>query len=104
MNLDFVSFIHPSHITVHAETEALRECISKIGGIASQESELVVNYSSVQELVTIISMLQKLEIPFSDQLAGWPPAAVFDDLKEKGIVTGNIKRISWLNANKYVIS
>jgi hypothetical protein len=104
MNLDFVSFIHPSHVTVHAETPVLRERILNIGGIASQESELVVNYSCEQELAIIISTLQKLEIPFSDQLAGWPPAAVFDYLIEKGMVSGSIKRISWLNPKKYVIS
>ena len=104
MNLDFVSFIHPTHVTVHAETPALRENILNIGGIASQESELVVNYSCEQELATIISTLQKLDVPFSDQLAGWPPAAVFDFLKEKGIVSGSIKRISWSNAKRYVIS
>jgi hypothetical protein len=104
MNLDFVSFIHPSHVAVHAETSALRENILKIGGIASQEPELVINYSCEQELATIMSKLQKLEIPFSDQLAGCPPAAVFDYLKEKGILSGNIKRVSWLNAKQYVIS
>ncbi|MDO8698010.1 MAG: hypothetical protein Q7J74_12955 [Pseudomonas sp.] len=82
----------------------MREHILNIGGIASQESEVVVNYSCEQELATIISTLQELEIPFSNQVAGWPPAAVFDYLKEKGMASGNIKRISWLNAKKHVIS
>ena len=104
MNLDFVSFIHVSHVSVHAETPALREHILNIGGFLSQESEIAVNYSCEQELANIISMLQKLEISFSDQLAGWPPAAVFDYLKDKGMVSGSIKRISWLNPKEYVIS
>jgi hypothetical protein len=104
MNLDFVSFIHASHVSVHAETPALREQILDTGGLSSQKYEIAINYSCEQELAAIFSMLQNLEIPFSDQLAGWPPAAVFDYLKEKGMISGSIKRISWLNPKKYVIS
>ncbi|MCL1089993.1 hypothetical protein L2744_10340 [Shewanella profunda] len=104
MSLDFVSFIPVSQVSVYAQIPTLREYLLNIGGFPSQGSEIAVNYSCEQELATIISTLQKLDIPFSDQLAGWPPATVFDDLKDKGMVSGNIKRISWLNPKKYLIS
>ncbi|MBB4130816.1 hypothetical protein [Xanthomonas sp. 3075] len=52
-------------------------------------------FHSHQELAEIFSLLQSLQIPFTDTPAGWPPAAVFAQLRDQGLVQGAITTIAW---------
>ncbi len=41
---------------------------------------------------------------FADQPHGWPPAAVFDQLREEGLVEGRVKRVTWRGPDEPVLS
>ncbi|AEL05842.1 conserved hypothetical protein [Xanthomonas campestris pv. raphani 756C] len=43
----------------------------------------------------MFSLLQSLQLPFADAPAGWPPAAVFSHLRERGWVYGPINTVTW---------
>ena len=46
-------------------------------------------------LAAAFRMLQRHDVPFADAPHGWPPAAIFDELRDAGLVEGTISRVSW---------
>lgn len=36
---------------------------------------------------------------FADELTGWPPAAVFQQLREESLVSGVVLTVSWRSQN-----
>jgi hypothetical protein len=52
-------------------------------------------YGSESELATLLMQLRDEGIPFLDVDQGWPPGAVFADLRERGLVDGAYCPIAW---------
>ena len=52
-------------------------------------------YSNDEELVDTIKQLIELGYAFVHQPAGWPPAAVLEDLQEKGLLDTEFTAITW---------
>jgi hypothetical protein len=48
-----------------------------------------------QALGTLLHELRELGVAFAWQPSGWPPAAVFAHLRDRGMVEGPIKAITW---------
>lgn len=44
----------------------------------------------------ILAALKDMGIPFGYAPAGWPPSAVFEHLRERGLVSGPYKQIFWV--------
>jgi hypothetical protein len=43
----------------------------------------------------LLTWLQALDVPFLDSGPGWTPAAVFQSMRDEGLVEGSITGISW---------
>lgn len=52
-------------------------------------------FSSKQNLAEVLTALQRAKFFFSDEPAGWPPAAVFQQLREESLVSGKVLTVSW---------
>ena len=63
---------------------------------SASELGVSIPYGSKQDLAAAFTRLQKLQVPFGDSPSGWPPAAVFSQLRDEGLVHGSIATISWL--------
>ena len=61
-------------------------------------------YSDESNLASIVSALRDLGFAFMGGPAGWPPAAVFEDLREKNLLRGSYLKIVWVGPNKTVNS
>jgi len=59
-------------------------------------------FTSQSELAAVLTCLQHAGIPFVDEPAGWPPAAVFQQLRDESLVSGEIRTISWTAPGKPV--
>ena len=53
------------------------------------------SFTSQSELAAVLTSLQRADFPFADEPAGWPPAAVFQQLRDESLVSGEIRTISW---------
>ncbi|AMP02634.1 hypothetical protein CPter91_0235 [Collimonas pratensis] len=65
--------------------------------IGSGEAHLP--FSSKVELAEVLTVLQRAKFFFADELTGWPPAAVFQQLREESLVSGVVLMVSWRSQN-----
>ena len=49
---------------------------------------LSVPFATDAELARLLGSLRDHGVAFGSELAGWPPAAVFEDLRTRGLVSG----------------
>jgi hypothetical protein len=60
-------------------------------------------YETDEELAKLLDRLNRLKTLFVDQPAGWPPAAIFRDLRKRGLVHGSFKTVSWRGRSKWFV-
>lgn len=60
-----------------------------------QQATMFVAPNTDEELAKLLMRLRDLNLLFVDSPAGWPPAAVFQDLRDKGQVSGEIQVVTW---------
>jgi hypothetical protein len=58
---------------------------------------------SKQELADTLQFLQRLGLLFADEPAGWPPAAVFQQFRDEGLVVGSISTVTWRGPGQPVL-
>ncbi|MFM9425462.1 hypothetical protein RCH10_001898 [Variovorax sp. GrIS 2.14] len=61
-----------------------------------------VPYASRAELSVVLTALQRLGFLFADEPAGWPPAAVFQQLRDEAFVSGSVQTVTWTGPNEHV--
>jgi hypothetical protein len=88
-------------VEVHDE-ETKRRCLEH--GATREPYGVRFEHADRESMARTLSWLQSAAVPFLDEPAGWPPAAVFDLLREEGLVTGPIRRVSWLGPDDPVIT
>lgn len=59
-------------------------------------------FTSKSELADTLTALQGAGVLFAEEPAGWPPAAVFQKLREESLVSGTIRTVSWAGPNQPV--
>ena len=88
----FVAAVLPNCVAV--EPVGLAEKLSDIPFEREGETTRL-RYSSEPELASLMARLRSLHIPFVAVGPGWHPAAVFEDLRRRGLVSGRIATIVW---------
>jgi hypothetical protein len=68
----------------------------------TDKGETHLSFASKAELAEVLAALQRSEFFFADELAGWPPAAMFQQLREESLVNGVVRTVSWKDPNKPV--
>lgn len=58
-------------------------------------SEFRASLASEADLPRLFSQLRDLSVAFAGASGGWPPAAVFEDLRTRGLVTGEFREVFW---------
>ncbi|PPU18558.1 hypothetical protein [Xanthomonas arboricola] len=91
--MNHVSAVLDQHVHVICDS-AMRQRLLTRG--TSMRDRISLSFKSSEELSEILSLLQSLQIPFADALAGWPPAAVFAQLRDQGLVQGAITTVVWV--------
>ncbi|MCC8472712.1 hypothetical protein LN458_01700 [Xanthomonas arboricola] len=91
--MNHVSAVLDQHVHVICDS-ALRQRLLMRG--SSMQDRISLSFKGSEELAEILSLLQSLQIPFADAPAGWPPAAVFAQLRDQGLVQGTITTVVWV--------
>ena len=91
--MDYVKDIRADEIIVQCESPALQRELglqgTLVGGVA------VIAFGDRSELARLLTWLQTLDVPFLDGGPGWTPAAVFQSMRQEGLVEGSIIGIFW---------
>lgn len=61
-------------------------------------------YASEQALASLVTDLIERDYAFVDEPAGWPPAAIVQELKDRGLVTRPFTAITWRGPDQYELS
>lgn len=91
--LEHVEAVLDDCIRVVCSTGPVRERLLAVG--TATDDGVAIAYTSKQALAAALSHLQSLQLPFGDAPGGWPPAAVFCQLRDAGLVHGPIRTITW---------
>ncbi|MDD5492357.1 MAG: hypothetical protein PHV60_06740 [bacterium] len=104
MDLVYVSFTGHKIFVENVKEINLKKELIKIG---FQESKRIplrfeIAVSGKEEISSFYVKLRDLGILFS---AGkdWSPAAQFEELRDKGLITGKFKMIGWSGPDKYEV-
>lgn len=89
--MNHVSAVLDQHVHVICDS-AMRQTLLMRG--SSMQDRISLSFKGSEELAEILSLLQSLQIPFADAPAGWPPAAVFAHLRDRGLVQGTITTVA----------
>ena len=97
--MDYVAAVLGKSVRVVCSSASMRQALAAHGVVVGAGAcELA--YSSKQELARTLQCLQQVGLPFVDEPAGWPPAAVFQQYRNEGLVSGSIKTVSWRGPNE----
>lgn len=97
--MDYVADVQANSVVIHCESEGLRSAFKTAAG---NGASIRIAYAGQLELATVLTKLQLLNVPFG--AAGpFPPTDHFDFLRSEGLVSGNVRRITWHGPGQYVI-
>jgi len=63
----------------------------------------ILDFDGDQQLASLSARLSSEGVLFAGGLAGWPPAAIFEDLRDKGLLQGSFKEVTWTGPGKWVV-
>jgi hypothetical protein len=93
----YVDSVHGGKVTVVCRRLALRRRLRELGGRTRmfRPSSIVFSAPTPEALAAVLMALRDAGLPFAGGSGGWPPSAVFEDLREKGEVHGSYVEILW---------
>ena len=63
----------------------------------------ILNAPNEKVLTDMLNACRDLEIAFAGGAAGWPPAEIFDNLRERGLISGKFKELLWVGQGNWKI-
>lgn len=100
----FVSAVLASAVRVESAPAALIASLGITAEPASEKDAFLLGFSSESELSMLLQLLRDKNFAFLDEPAGWPPAAVFSTLRERGLVFGLVRSVAWRSPGMPVFS
>lgn len=92
--MDYVAAVLADAVRVRCASGPLAARVLARGATACDRG-VEFAFDSRPALAAVLEQLQRLQLPFADAPAGWPPAAVFAQLRDEGLVHGRIIAVSW---------
>ena len=101
-----VSSIQDNQIVIRQVTPAIASVLAAYEGHKSgseDEEAWTVSVADEQTLIKLLSDLQEAGVLFVGGPAGWPPAEVFDDLREQGVLHGAFQEVVWRGPDRWSV-
>lgn len=96
----FVEYILGGEITIMCDDRDHRDFLKRLGATKQFFRQIwTLKYSSDEELAQLLSALRDHGYALVNAPSGWPPGAVFEDLRERGLVSGDYEEIVWRGPN-----
>jgi hypothetical protein len=103
--VSFVESILNSEIVVVCRNAAAENQLKAMGGKQRllPPRKWKIPYKSDDQLASALSSLRDAKIAMAGSLSGWPPSAVFQQLRDSGKISGEFTEIMWSQPEKEVL-
>lgn len=94
---DYVESVVDDHVVIRCVTRSNFRCLRQLNGRRRflSPSRWEIRYSTERDLVQLLNVLRNEGFLFAGSEHGWPPSAIFADLRAKGALEGEFKEVSW---------
>ena len=101
-----VEHVQGGLVRVNATDPASRELVRSLGASGSLlgRDSFTLPYDSDEALARLLTVLRDAGFALGHQAHGWPPSAIFEDLRDRGLVSGTFLAISWTGPGETVIT
>jgi hypothetical protein len=84
----YVADIQTNEIVIREVGDSCEDLVATLGARRTDGSTLRLSYSDRTDLARLLTRLRDLGVAMGGGQHGWPPAAVFSDLRSNGLVAG----------------
>lgn len=100
----YVAVVLGEEVLVRVTDADARVVVRRIGARRSlfPPRTWVIRYRGEVELASILAALRDAGLPFGFGRQ-WPPCDVFEDLRERGLVSGKYKKVFWHGPGQYEV-
>ena len=100
----FVEGVQNRRITIACRDRAHVSVLKQLGGARSVFGHRWrLRAETDEELARMLAALRDNEFAFAGATSGWPPAEVFSEMRERGLLDGAFAEIVWRAPNDPVI-
>jgi hypothetical protein len=95
-----VSNVQDGEVRIENAAPEIAGELQAIGGmekLLGDRTVWVIHTTDDEGLGRTLGRLRDIGFLFVDQPGGWPPAAVFDELRDRGLVRGSFDSVNWIN-------
>lgn len=101
---NFINLIINSKIYIQNVTDDKKEMLKNLGGLLDENENIwLIAFEDEKNLAKVLSVLAESRLLFVGGSSGWPPAEIFADLRDRNLVVGNFKEVTWLRKSEWVV-
>ncbi len=102
-----VSLVLDGNVRVEQASPELIEYLRSLGGheeTVAGGAFWVIEAQSDEELGVLLGKLRDEGVIFAGGPVGWTPAAIFKDLRERQLLSGEFREVVWVGGGRWVVS
>jgi hypothetical protein len=100
--INYVREAAADDVVVHAEDPGAVEILKRLGFSEVSDATFASAFGSDEAKAEVLGKLRDCEVAFSAG-AGWSPSEVFEELRDRHLIQGQYKRISWTRPGEFQI-
>ena len=102
----YVSWVFDNHVEVICFERHLTPQLKGLGGKRRllQRHRWAIRHAGERSLADTLAALRDTGLALVGGPAGWPPGAIFEHLREKGLVRGGYREIVWSGPGQPIIT
>ena len=100
--MNYVSSVQDNSVVLTRFDNAEWDLPSSLAVPLTDTTMLSIPFTTDAEMATLLSSLRDHGLAFGSALSGWPPAAVFENLRTRGLVSGPYLELLFSGPGKWV--
>lgn len=103
---NYIDLILDTRVRVRNATTPVAQALARAGGQQTLLDGAMVwelRAASETELAALLEQLRDMGVLFVNEAAGWPPAAIFANLRERGLVHGSYQELTWRGPGRWQV-
>ena len=103
---NYISQILGKQMQLKSATEELEGTLIRLGGRRTSiegRPAWVLDFEGESQLASLLAVLNGEGVLLAGGPAGWPPAEILADLRDKGLFQGSFREVTWTGPGKWII-
>lgn len=103
---NYIDLILGTKVRVVNITPAVAQVLATLGGHRTQvdgRTAWEITAADEAALAAVLEQLRDLGALFLSEPAGWPPAAIFAELRSRGLVHGSYQEVAWRGPGQWFV-